>query len=76
VQAVADIQEGDRFEEILPTGEAGTLWQVISRDGDERAHVFSVDDPGDVRVVHLERLLDPTHYRLVEQVPHSPPEVA
>ncbi|RDD60873.1 hypothetical protein [Ferruginivarius sediminum] len=71
---MADIQEGDRFEEILPTGEAATLWQVISRGSDGRAHVFSVDDPGDVRVVHSDRLLDPAHYRPVAPVHYSPPE--
>ncbi len=66
-----EIREGDRFEEINPTGDAGALWQVVStHPADEahpkRAHLFNVDNPSDIRTVNQARLLDGSHYRYTE----------
>lgn len=62
------IQEGDRFEEINPTGDAGALLQVVSVHAADdthpkRAHLFNVDDPADIRTVSQAKLLDGVHYR-------------
>lgn len=62
-----DINDGDRFEALQPTGDAGALLQVVAAepDGEGRIHVFNVDDPTDIRTVHRDRLLDGLHYRKV-----------
>jgi len=71
------VDEGDRFEEIEPTGVAGVLWQVVSVDTeDDRVHLFNVDDPVEIRTVHRERLLDVAHYRRITGGTGTRPEAA
>ena len=58
------VQEGERFEELLPSGRVGALWQVMYAEGpDRRVHLFDVDDPVRIRTVHTDRLLDGNRYR-------------
>lgn len=74
---MTDIQEGDRFEELQPTGDAGALWQLVSiEDVEGRVHLFNVDDPAQIRAVQRERLLDEMYYRPVTTWYESEPEAA
>ena len=75
--SVEAIREGDRFEELGPTGEADVLWQVVCVDRDgRRVHLFDVDDPTNLRRVAAHRLGDGSAYRRVGEPQEAAPAAA